>query len=196
MVERYEKEAIVVDLDGTLIQGNSMKLFCRWSVCQMLARGRIATAILMLWWISARLLRLTSHAHMKQAFLKICEGKFSDKDIYRFLEQNLNSIINGQVLDMAYKSRCIMVLATAAPALYAEPFGRSLGFDHVLATKYSKTDFTENIGEKKLESVNRLLSKIGAEMVIVITDHADDAPLLRANRGQNYLVKHNVVTKL
>lgn len=196
MVERYEKKAVVVDLDGTLIRGNSMILFCRWAVWRMFARGQIVTAISMLSWISARILRLTSHSRMKKAILKRCEGKFTEKEIDAFLSHNLDGIVNQKVLQIARESDYIRVLATAAPALYSKPFGRKLGFYHVLATEYDKTRFNENIGDRKLESVNRLLSEIGAEMAIVITDHDDDAPLLRANRGRNYLVQGDTIKSL
>ncbi len=173
-----------------------MILFCRWAVWHMFTRARIVTAISLLSWITARILRLTSHSRMKQAILKRCEGKFTEKEIDDFLSNNLDGIVNHDVLRIARGSGHIRVLATAAPALYSRRFGLKLGFDYVLATEYGKTEFIENIGVSKLKSVNRLLSEIGAEMAIVITDHYNDAPLLRANKGQNYLVKGDTIINI
>lgn len=194
MVERYENKAVVVDLDGTLIRGNSMVMFCRWAVGRMIARARFGAAMSVMMWIAARKCRLTSHARMKQAILKRCEGKFSDNEIEEFIAGKLDGIVNEKVLRISRESGYVQILATAAPALYSKPFGRRLGFDHTLATEYSATAFIENCGINKLESVYRLLSDIGAELDIVITDHPDDTPLLRANRGLNYIVDGDNVT--
>lgn len=194
MVERYENKAVVVDLDGTLIRGNSMVLFCRWAVGRMISRARFGAALSVMMWIAARKCRLTSHSRMKQAILKRCREKFSENEIDGFIDRYLCGIVNEDVLRIARECGYIQILATAAPSLYAKPFGRRMGFDHTLATDYSDTGFTENCGVRKLESVNRLLSETGAKMEIVITDHPDDAPLLRANHGSNFIVgRDNVI---
>jgi len=74
------------------------------------------------------------------------------------------------------------VMATAAAGDYALPLGRALGFKHILATPAWGTEGEENIGENKLKSLLAFLAQQGWQdrPRILLTDHRDDLPLIRA----------------
>ena len=90
----------------------------------------------------------------------------------------------------------MIVLATAAPDIYAIRFANKLGINYVCATT---KDGQENKGVVKLEGVQKLLADENLILSAVITDHEDDLPLLQFNRhGENILVypKQSTVEKL
>ena len=73
------------------------------------------------------------------------------------------------------------VLATAAAADYAEPLGRRLGFQHVLATRADRSaGEPANAGAVKRRSVDDFLRHAGwrDRSLILFTDHLDDLPLI------------------
>lgn len=84
-----------------------------------------------------------------------------------------------------------LVIATAAPAFYAEEIGTRLGFDHVVATRHianrdgtisNHIDGENCYGEEKLKMVSGWVSDRNltrADCTIsVYSDHHSDAPLL------------------
>ena len=77
------------------------------------------------------------------------------------------------------------VLATAAPSIYAVPLAEKLGIGECVATE---PGCGENMGELKLRNVQKA-GVVFSSDTVVITDHYDDLPLLRANAdGRNYIV--------
>lgn len=85
-----------------------------------------------------------------------------------------------------------LMLATAAMDIVAEPFGRALGFEHVVATRTAWTaegrvadrfDGLNCYGEEKLRRVQAAMPP-GAEAIAAYSDHVTDLPLLAwATRG-------------
>ncbi|WP_194093925.1 HAD family hydrolase [Marivivens aquimaris] len=75
-----------------------------------------------------------------------------------------------------------IILATAAPDLYAAPLAASLGAS-CLATRSSVgPDWHELLGTRKAEAAARLIEADedpAGVRVVVLTDHSDDLPLLR-----------------
>jgi HAD superfamily hydrolase (TIGR01490 family) len=82
-----------------------------------------------------------------------------------------------------------LVLATASLDVYAEAIGRSLGFEHTVATRAAWRDEKltgqldgENLkGEAKLAAVRRLLGDLNREgaRIVAYSDDQSDLPLLR-----------------
>ncbi len=84
-----------------------------------------------------------------------------------------------------------LVIATAAPAFYAEEVGKRLGFDHVVATRLianrdgtisNRIDGENCYGAEKLKMVsgwlnNQKLTRADCT-ITVYSDHHSDAPLL------------------
>ena len=80
-----------------------------------------------------------------------------------------------------------LVLATAAMDIVAEPFGRSLGFDHIISTQTAWTadgrvsgafDGLNCYGEEKLRRVKHALRDIDPARATAYSDHVTDLPLL------------------
>lgn len=157
------KKAAIIDLDGTLIAGNSFTMYVKRI---FLTRPKVLP------WVILRKLRLISHAKAKQEIMRIGA---SEAAMTRFVTE-LAGMARPEVIALAADCE-IRVLATAAPEAYALPLGRMLGFTHVLATSIGGR---ENKGAEKCRRVAELLAKLRAEAAKVATDHEDDMPLIEA----------------
>jgi phosphoserine phosphatase len=87
----------------------------------------------------------------------------------------------GSLLSLMVQRQFDSVLATAAAADYAEPLGRRLGFQHVLATRADRlAGEPANARAAKQQSVGDFLRHAGwcDRSLILFTDHLDDLPLI------------------
>lgn len=190
------RKALIIDLDGTLLQTNTFRDYL--SFC-----GRCAThsfrwdlSLCIGFWVLLRKLRLISHSTMKNHLLRrtaIFMQRKSRMD--DFVEEELlctNARVKAEV--ERYRNRGhLLVLATAAPALYAKAIAEDFRLDACLATPLPSEvvigDWHENVGEEKARNLQRFLQLHEAQIDAVIVDHADDLPLLRLNsEGRNLLV--------
>lgn len=176
-------QVIVCDLDGTLVNTNSFTLFVKWAFKKF---PFYSIPIGML--VAGRKMRLYSHAVAKRWILKLLRRRLGEREMLDYLsrlQKHLNPEVTGRVFA---EPASVKILASAAPALYAEPFAAMLGFGYVVATAI---DGPECRGEEKVRRVETVLtgSGISPKDVTVISDHRDDLPLFRWNRnGSNYLV--------
>ena len=102
----------------------------------------------------------------------------SDEEIDRFVDF-LTGYTRRELLESYQNGDNMIVLATAAPDIYAIRFANKLGINYVCATT---KDGQENKGVVKLEGVQKLLADENLILSAVITDHEDDLPLLQFNR--------------
>ena len=168
----------IIDLDGTLSRVNTFTRFVKMMFARYprlwLPLGRT---------VAERKLRLISHAEAKRRIMRL----YADVGNKRFIEDYLDRLIpllrREIVKELPLYSTT--VLATAAPEAYAQPLGRRLGFDKVVATP---AEGPECRGEEKV----RRLREEGVTFhhyTVVYTDHCDDLPLLCANKmGTNLIV--------
>ncbi|MDE6555386.1 MAG: haloacid dehalogenase-like hydrolase [Duncaniella sp.] len=157
------KTAAVIDLDGTLVAGNTFTLYVRSLFPR---RPRIILPVLL------RKLRLISHARAKE---QIMQAGAPDKFLQQFVDR-LCGLVRPDVL--ALSENCeVRILATAAPEAYSLPLGQLLGFTHILATRKG---LPENKSEEKCRRVVELLEAENATLKVGATDHPDDSPLVRA----------------
>ena len=178
-----KKNAVVIDLDGTLVACNSFVKYVGW-----IGRKHIQVWVIVL----LRKLRLISHSVAKQRVMAL---EVSDEEIDRFVDF-LTGYTRRELLESYQNGDNMIVLATAAPDIYAIRFANKLGINDVCATT---KDGQENKGVVKLEGVQKLLADENLILSAVITDHEDDLPLLQFNRhGENILVypKQSTVEKL
>ncbi|MDE6338845.1 MAG: haloacid dehalogenase-like hydrolase [Muribaculaceae bacterium] len=175
---------IIVDLDGTLVGCNSFTEFVKFLFRRYpRERWRLIAIVL------KRKLRLITHHTAKERIVKIAESVTDDAAINDFVEGLLKHV--RPLLRSRLQTGERVILATAAPALYAYPLASALGITEVCATERGKG---ENNGERKLRSVERL-GVIFAPDTTVITDHYADLPLLRRNQsGINILINPNSAT--
>lgn len=194
MVSRHEiiphtTSLCVVDLDGTYIKGNSLKIYSLCGLKYCAKHLHLSAFLKVLALIVLRKFRLISHETMKFDIFKnfkrypgICNQftKIAVKQINPKVEEIINTC--------KFKGYRVL-LATAAPDFYVE----KIWSGDFVATQYSEDKInTECKGYIKLKQVNDWCSVNNCNMKIVMTDHLDDVPLLCANsNGINILVNPN-----
>lgn len=186
---------LVVDLDGTLFRGNTLNLWVRTAFLRLVRTGHAAGAVAVGLWVILRKLRIVSHRRMKHALMRLTSSVGTPAVVEEFsaavargFSQEVMSLVEEHLSDNGK-----VVLATAAPDLYAAAVARKAGISLWVATPMTRRhdDYAECRGEAKLRAVLALTGPWSAyEEVTVVTDHADDTPLLRANAsGRNILVR-------
>lgn len=177
-------ETLVIDLDGTLIDCNSFTEFVKHLFAQL------PEARLKLFGIVAlRKLRLITHVAAKRRIVAMAHKYLQKVDIDKFIKKL--STHARPSLERRIQSADRVILATAAPEIYAIPFAEVLGIKEVAATP---DNGAENRGSVKLRNVEKAVVKFDRDTV-VITDHFDDLPLLKRNSaGQNILVNPSSTT--
>lgn len=186
MVNGYEKVRIpcaVVDVDGTVICGNSMREMIRFML-----RGAVAECEVRLIWaialrLLARRLRLITHRVMKHPVHLMAEEYMADSGrMARFIDLLMAKVHPGVMkLIRDQQDRGVRILfATAAPDVYMQQLAKALGADGYTATESAPDidGYCENRGAEKLARAQRYAADRGWEISCVVTDHKDDLPLL------------------
>lgn len=200
MVERLSPiNTAFFDLDGTLIDGNSMKIFMGWLPIRLLKSGKILSAISSLLWLSLRAARLISHPRMKWELTRIARRRLHPKDWAEIAERiamSANSDVE-RFLRLRKKAGDRLCLATAAPEEYAVIIARHRGMDYVTATTFTPdfTDFIENKGVRKLAGIRNLMQRENLAVTFFLTDHHDDLPSIEAFAEKTYLVNPSRKTR-
>lgn len=177
---------VIVDLDGTLVTCNSFTEFVKFMFRR---HGRLRLRLG--WTVILRKMRLISHHEAKERIVALCSATASEKDINDFTEY-LTKKVNPRVMSIV-QAADRRVLATAAPSIYAVPLAKKLDIGECVATE---PGYGENMGELKLRNVQET-GVVFSSDTVVITDHYDDLPLLRANAdGRNYIVMSDKTLKI
>lgn len=178
MMER--RRLLAVDLDGTLIGGNSLHIFYRCAMRRMLRGGRLWSLSCCLMLLSLRKVGAMSHAAMKFGIwrrIKPSDVLFADfkKAALPLLRPDVAALIE----DYRRKGYEVM-LATAAPADYV----RCLWDGPFVATDMSlrsNPGCLECRGSEKLRRVREYADECGLAVAAAVSDDVvDDAPLLSA----------------
>lgn len=165
-------EAVICDLDGTLLRTNSFTLFVK-----TLLKRKPQLRPKLLWFILRRKLRLITHARAKQMILRSCQGHLTEEWLSAWSREILKKYANPEVAGILadYRARgCTSILATAAPELYATHIARAAHFDYLLATPMGGSECR---GTAKRDRVITLLAHHHLRPVLFLTDHPDDLPL-------------------
>lgn len=193
MVYRFEAmtPTVVIDLDGTLLDCNTFRMYIVAMTKHMAARCRIYDLIVVTLFVALRGVRVISHAKMKRQVLKTTD-KYATEEWLREFSMRLFAYRNNRVMDVIryYKEKAYgVIIATAAPANYATWIADRVHVGVCLATSMDVDgDWEEFSGERKLEGVMKYLDKSGGELATVVTDHYDDLPLLKHNLGRNIII--------
>lgn len=185
---------LVVDLDGTLFRGNTLNLWVRTAFSRLVRTGRVVSAAGVGLWVILRKLRIVSHRRMKFHLMRLTSPVGTPAVVDGF-SATVASGFNREVMALVethLSKGDKVVLATAAPDLYAGAVARRAGISLWVATPMSQRpdEYTECRGEAKLRAVLSVTGPWSAyDEVSVVTDHADDTPLLHANTsGRNILI--------
>ncbi|MDE6479854.1 MAG: haloacid dehalogenase-like hydrolase [Muribaculaceae bacterium] len=187
MVERLQtplKGVTFVDLDGTLISGNSMHIFMKRLPKILIKRRAPGAAISALWQIWLRSLRLINHSKMKWHLTDIARRHLEESD-WEDLAEIIAQEINPDVKDLVESRRkigCLSYIATAAIEEYSLPLCRLLGYEGAVATKFTDNqgDYEEMSGNVKRNGIEKLLEEENLRLESFITDHPDDLPTAKA----------------
>ena len=159
---------MAVDLDGTLLRGNSLHVYIGCGLrCAPLHRRA-----LIVWALLLRRLRLCPHLTMKRRVLRLIEPTARVRACFQArTAQMRRAEVDAIVADHVSRGGKA-VLATAAPETYVPWLwqGDALCTD-ALAEKECR-------GEEKLRRVLEYAAAHGARFDVVVTDHPDDRPLL------------------
>lgn len=193
----------VVDLDGTLIAGNSFTRFTIWMIRRALRRGDLATAAAIGAVVLRRKARFCSHAVAKEIIMRLADRKLDTGD-YSAFAATLIPLVRPTVrsrLDEVRAQGHLLCLATAAPWQYAAPLAALLDMDEVLATYPPKGErgIVECRGEVKQRRVQALCNRLKLRPARTLTDHHDDLPLLiwtASSGGENILVAPTASTRM
>ncbi len=197
MVDRLERVAVkcaVVDLDGTIINGNSMHEMVKFMFKECLRSGDFATVSKLAFRLLLRRLRLVTHREMKYPIHSVA-GEFmtyGDKRMER-LTDILMRMLNPAVmkkLEQLKNDGYKIIIATAAPDIYMDALTGRLGADSYTATPIAGRldEYIENRGEQKLMRIKEVASANGWDIDCVVTDHEDDLPLLTLPEVKRILV--------
>lgn len=187
-----KKGATFVDLDGTLVKGNSLKIFMGRLPWTLLKRRAPGASILSLWWMGCRCLRLVSHRDMKWRLTRLSRRHLLPED-WDVVAERISAKINPVVkdyMDSPSRSKCAKFIATAAMEEYVAPLCRLLGYDGIVATRFSdiRKDYVEMRGLEKLAGIQDVLASRQLRLESFLTDHYDDIPTAREYPGLSILV--------
>ncbi len=172
--------AIVVDLDGTLVRGNTLIIYLMCGLRHLLSSGHVLSAIKLIMTVVKRQLRVISHETMKQTILSALSPHTAILDTFRRKATKRQNRDVTYLIEAQQRAGHRVLLATAAPAFYV----RTIWPGDFVATDFSIDRLMlECRGDEKLKKVKQWLDSNGCYLDTVVTDHFDDAPLLKANAG-------------
>lgn len=186
-------ECAVVDLDGTILKGNSMREMIKFMLREGVKACDAVTVWKLLYWLCLRRTRLLTHRRMKFPIHRLASefmlGRGRLERFLPILETLINSAVMDKIADLKNQG-CKIIIATAAPDIYMPHFAKILNADFFTATPLTDTveGYIENRGEHKLLRVKEIAENNGYRIRCVITDHKDDLPLLEIEGVERVLV--------
>lgn len=173
----------LVDLDGTLVKGNTWPLFARLVLHRSWRRLRLWDFAALGTMLALRRMRLVSHVRVKRCVMLRSHIILDQTDIKAFA-RTMSRLFNPEVtamLDEARREGAHIVLATAAAGEYAPLIAREAGISTVLCTPQDAKGgpYAECRGERKADAAESLAGRMQLPVTLVITDHPDDLPLFR-----------------
>ncbi len=194
--------AIIIDLDGTLLNGNSFTRFTVWLMKKSLRRVRPDAIFPLLWNVALRKARLRSHAETKRGVMRAAERILKEKDYEDFI-RSISTMLRPEVtflISQARKRSLPICLATAAPKEYSVVLARLLGMDAAVATPLPPKGekMKECRGDVKRQMVEELCHLRGWQPAVTLTDHHDDIPLMlwtASCGGRNVLIEPSEATR-
>lgn len=171
---------VAVDLDGTLVDGNTLHLYIRAAIGEMVHGWRVGALGYTLGMLALRRLGLVSHRTMKFGIfgrIRHTPGlarRFA-REAGRRRRADVDALI-GRLWEGGYE----VLLATAAPAQYVGLLwqGDFVATDMDAATNPGRTECR---GDEKLRRVAAYAAARGLTLTAAVSDDlTDDAPLLGA----------------
>lgn len=172
----------IFDLDGTFVRGNTFHLFLLYMVFSRHHNLNFFIRIKIVFFALLRLFRVISHSVLKKNLLVLVFGRIDNNGLCYFVDEVISprvSCVCLREICSARNKNMRIVLATAAPELYAKYIAKKFGFDNLVATLTPcyNGSFVECIRQHKADRVG---VEIGhSQVCLVYSDHHDDEPLYR-----------------
>lgn len=173
----------VVDLDGTYVKGNTLKIYLKCGLRYLLRHNKYMDSGKVLFGVVKRQLRISTHLEMRNTVIEVlCRYNAAIlKDFSAYVAKHIDPTVKSLIKERVTKGHRIL-LATAASGIYV-PY--IWGGDFVADCR----------GVEKLRRVMQWLADNNCMLDTVVTDHSDDLPLLEANnKGTNILVNPSATT--
>lgn len=176
------KRIVAVDMDGTLVAGNTWRFFASMMLRRSLARFQLRRLWRLTAAIVARRRGRLSHAELKYRFM--LESHALPERCTRRFAECMSRRFNPEVMALIERERAkgaIILLATAAAGEYASLIAGCADIEHVVATPeaVAGVEYVETRGEHKADETEAFARRAGGEVTMVVTDHPDDLPLFR-----------------
>lgn len=194
MKDERAKKLVVVDLDGTLLRGNSLHIYIMCGIRALWRRKSLPKLSRLAAVIALRRLRLISHRQMKWTALRLipADDYLLQEDFRKRADKSLNANVN-ELLNQYRANGCSILLATAA----ADTYVPLIWHGDMLATRIADNpEHAEMRGTAKRDAVLRYSARHGMTLQAVITDHSDDLPLLMAGAAENIVVSPDAATQM
>lgn len=187
MVKRLQSGRLAaIDLDGTLVRGNTLHEYIRLGLGQELRDGRLWNAVCIAGMLGLRCMRLVSHRRMK--FTAVRHIRPTERLRQRFarrIDSMRNSYVAG-LIEQFRASGAEVILATAAPDVYVPWIWEG---DFVATRMQDNPGMEEMRGHNKLAAVLEYCRCHNLELYGVVTDHEDDRPLLDSGAERCILIR-------
>ena len=176
---------VALDLDGTLIAGNSLHVYIRCGLAQLIRTANIISALKVVALVVLRFVRIISHRRMKFGALAIIPQTDALRQVFTTKIKTMRRPEVEMLIKTFRENGCEVLLATAA----ADSYVSWIWADRSIATPMQNNPARlEMRGERKRDAVLQYASQHDFTLYAVITDHADDLALLNAGAQQNILV--------
>lgn len=177
----------VADLDGTYVRGNTLHIYIRCGMAQMLRRLSFVKLMRTIGLLALRRLHLVSHTAMKFGICAMIDP--ADSRLQCKFKARVERLINADVrkaLDKADE----LLLATAAPDTYVPWIWDGA---YVATAMENNPERIECRGEEKLRRIEKYV-EYPALPGTLYTDHSDDIPLMKLHWEEVVLVSPSVET--
>ena len=183
---------MVVDLDGTLVDGNTLHLYIICGLERLLRRGKIIKAASIAGLLMLRAMHAISHRAMKFGAVRHIDP--SDKRLRDMFVTRIGKRVNIKITELITQWReegKPVLLATAAPEAYV-PW---IWHDDFLATPVEHNpERIEMRADVKADAVRVYAASNNYSIDTIVTDHHDDLPLMKLACGSVCLVSPSAAT--
>lgn len=177
------KKIAVIDVDDSLLRGNSLKILLWFTVKSQIKRGQWLSLLKLCMAMARRVVHLSSHIELKEQICCCAIEALTEADCEAMTETltakvrpEVRKIINHWIADGGE-----VVIASAGMRRWLKDMVSRMGVRYLVATDMMSDGSlgVEARSEMKLQGVRTLAAAEGlGEIGLVVTDHIDDLPLL------------------
>lgn len=198
-----KRPLVVIDLDGTLVKGNTFRIFVKCGLRHLLRKHAYFKYLTACFLLAMRKIDVINHRTLKFSLLplfgddKRLLNDFASEALPRF-----NASVTSLLDDYKQKGYATL-LATAAADTYITSIWNGV---FQATPMQGNAAHIENRGELKRDNALRYADENGMKIAAVVTDHADDLPLLSlgvenilvspTEKNQKIIDAHNIKYRL